>query len=182
MTHEERSPAAGKEVLATPENIEGPFYRPEAPFRTRLCEASEKGQKIVLQGQILAPDGSPIRDAVLDVWHASAFGHYDNDNPDTPPPEGEFRLRGRIATEKEGKYRLESVRPGHYKITPTVFRPAHIHFKVYAPGFQTLTSQFFFKGEKYNKIDPWFMPSMVLDMKPQGNVFVAHYTIVLAEG
>lgn len=178
MTLEERSPKA---IAATQENIEGPFYRLAAPFRQRLCGADEKGQNIVIQGQVLAPDGSPIRDAILDVWHASAFGHYDNDNPDQPAPEGEYRLRGRIATGQQGEYQFESVRPGHYKITPTAYRPAHIHFKLTAPGFPTLISQFFFKGEKYNKIDPWFSPALVLDLKPQGNLFVARYTIVLAE-
>jgi protocatechuate 3,4-dioxygenase beta subunit len=171
------------EDLARPteENIEGPFYRAGAPVRNRLCDSDEKGDRLLVSGLVVGPDGRAIAGAVLDVWHASAFGRYDNDDPDRPPENDVFHLRGRVVAGDRGDYTFETVRPGHYKITPTVYRPAHIHFKVSAPGYRSLTSQFFFKGEKHNKLDPWFKPSMVLALEPHGNLLVATFKIVLGQ-
>jgi protocatechuate 3,4-dioxygenase beta subunit len=167
----------------TDNNIEGPFYRPGAPFRLdgRLSEPTDKGDHLVITGKIVGTDGKPIPGAVLDVWHCSSFGRYDNDDPDTPPPEDVFRFRGRIKADREGNYRIATVRPGHYKLTPTEYRTAHMHWKCTADGFVPLTSQFFFKGEQYNKTDSWFKPAMVLDLQPDGDRLVTSFTIVLAK-
>ncbi len=170
----------GNETEApTESNIEGPFYRPGAPFRTKLYEGEEKGDKLLITGTVVARNGRPVPGAVLEVWHTNAFGRYDNDDPDNPPANDQFHLRARIKADEKGKYQFETVRPGHYPITPTQFRTAHVHLKVHAEGYQSLTTQFFFKGEKYNKTDSWFKPSMVLDLKADGDRFVASFKIVL---
>jgi protocatechuate 3,4-dioxygenase beta subunit len=165
----------------TDSNIEGPFYRPGAPFRTKLYQEGDNGDVVLISGTVVARNGRPIPGAVLDVWHTSSFGRYDNDDPEHPPAEDEFRFRARIRTDAQGRYQFETIRPGHYKITPTQYRTAHIHLKVQADGYQPLTTQFFFKGERYNKTDPWFKPSMVLDLKPDGEKFRAAFKIVMAK-
>jgi protocatechuate 3,4-dioxygenase beta subunit len=171
---------AGDTLPVTENNIEGPFYRPGAPFRTRLSQPGDKGDVLVISGVVLNRKGEPIADALLDLWHASAFGRYDNDDPAHAPPENEFRFRGRLKTDKEGRFQLETVRPGHYSLSPEQYRTAHVHFRVTADGYETLTSQFFFDDEPYNKTDAWFKPSMVLDLKPDAGKFVTNVKIVLA--
>jgi protocatechuate 3,4-dioxygenase beta subunit len=166
----------------TENNIEGPFYRPGAPWIQKggkLHEEGDMGDVLIISGTVLNRQGQPIPEAWLEVWHSSTFGHYDNEDPDNPPPNKKFRLRGRIPTDKQGEFAFETIRPGHYKIGPTQHRTAHMHVKVHAPGHQSLTTQFFFKGEKYNKTDPWFKPSMVFDLKPEGEKFRATIELVL---
>jgi protocatechuate 3,4-dioxygenase beta subunit len=174
----------GNAVLAlTDDNIEGPFYRPGAPVRTdgKLYREGDKGDVLVVSGQVVGQSGDPIPSAVLDVWHTNAFGRYDNDDSEHPPAEDEFRFRGKIRVNAKGEFRFETVRPGHYKLTPGQYRTAHVHFKVTGDGYRLLTSQFFFRGEQYNATDPWFKPGMVLDLKPQDGKFVATVRIVLAK-
>jgi protocatechuate 3,4-dioxygenase beta subunit len=169
----------GETETPTEGNIEGPFYRPGVPERSKLNRDGDKGDRLVIAGTIVNTRGEPIEGAVLEVWHANAVGQYDNGDPDHPPLNEVFHLRGRITTGKDGRYQFRTVRPGYYPVTPTQFRTAHIHFIVRAEGYQTLTSQFFFKGEKYNRTDPWFKPSMVLDLKPVEDHFEATFRIVL---
>lgn len=164
----------------TEENIEGPFYRPGAPIRTKLYQEGDKGDVLVISGQVVGQDGKPVGNAVLDVWHTNAFGRYDNDDPAHPPPADVYRFRGKIRANDKGEFQFETVRPGHYKLFAGVYRTAHMHFMVSADGYKPLTSQFFFRGEEYNATDPWYKPEMVLDLKPQDGKFLATTRLVLA--
>src|SRR4030095_1625157 len=80
-----------KTLPPTEDNIEGPFYRKDAPFRSELADGL-KGSLLSIGGRVLSPDGTALRDAVVDVWHASTEGEYDNKGPN-------FFLRGRIRTD-----------------------------------------------------------------------------------
>jgi hypothetical protein len=57
---------------------------------------------------------------------------------------------------------------------------APLRHAVTSDGYQPLTLQFLFRGEEYNKTDPWFKSAMVLDLKPQDGKFVGTVRIVLA--
>lgn len=172
---------AGETIPPTEDNIEGPFYRPGVPFRTRLHNPGEPGDLIIVSGTVVARNGRPIAGAVLDIWHANHMGQYDNGDPEHPPAANEYHLRGRLRTDEQGRFTFESIRPGHYRITPLEFRAAHIHFKVSAEGYQPLVSQFFFAGEPHNQADPWFKPSMVLQLQFDGERrYRANFRIVLA--
>lgn len=166
---------------ATEDNIEGPFFRAEAPFRTKLYDEGEKGDILVISGRVVARNGKPLQDALIEVWQASADGRYDNDDPAKPPRKDEFHLRGRLKTGKDGQYEFETIRPAAYQIGPKQYRPAHIHIKVHHEGHESLTTQLYFKGDKYNKTDPWYKPSLALDPKPDGKRFKASFKFVLAK-
>ena len=57
-----------------------------------------------LIGRVLsAIDCKPVQGAVLDVWQADANGNYDNKS---------YNLRGKIVTDKAGKYVLDTIYPG----------------------------------------------------------------------
>src|SRR5262249_26342446 len=126
---------------ATESNIEGPFYRPGAPFRTRLYDDGEPGRVLVISGTVVARNGRPLAGALLDSWQASAAGRYDSDDPRTPPKPDAFRLRGKVKTDREGKYQFETVWPSPYQVGPDQTRPAHIHLKVSHNAYRALTTQ-----------------------------------------
>jgi catechol 1,2-dioxygenase len=136
----------------TEPNIEGPFYRAHAPFRSALA------QGLVISGVVRDPSCRPMRDAVIEVWQANAHGDYDLRGDS---------FRGCLRTDAAGAYHIETIEPGRY-LNGGVFRPAHIHVKVHANGRPPLTTQLYFPGDPYADADPWFRRSLVLSFSPGG--------------
>lgn len=118
----------------TPGDMEGPFYKPGAPARSSLAEPGVKADKLVLTGRVLTRDCKPVPGALLDFWHADEKGDYDNEG---------YRYRGKVTTDAEGRYRLETILPAIYP-----GRPRHIHVKAQAPGAKALTTQIYFPAEQ----------------------------------
>ncbi len=145
-----------KKLEITESNIEGPFYRKDAPFRAKLAEGL-KGDPLAISGKVLAPDGTLLKDAVVDVWQADKEGDYDNESD-------KYLLRGRLRTDKDGLYTYETVMPGQYDLGESK-RPAHIHYKVAVDGHKKLTTQLYFKGDKYIEKDPFVRKSLIIELK-----------------
>ena len=159
------SPAAAHAQTCglTDANLEGPFYRPGAPVRTQALASGVAGVPLVLTGHVLA--GCRAARAELDIWQADAAGDYDNAG---------FGLRGRLITDDDGAYRLETIVPGHYLNGPQ-YRPSHVHVKVRTPGRRELTTQLYFEGDPYNAIDPWFLPSLMLRPRERSHGLYASF-------
>lgn len=134
----------------------GPFYRGEAPvygFGDSILHCDlPNAVPLTVKGRVLSIDGTPIKGALVDIWHASPEGMYENQDPDQP----EYNLRGRFYTNEAGEYLIRTIRPAGYPVpthTPTgdllraqnrsPMRPAHLHFIVSAPGHKTLITQIF---------------------------------------
>lgn len=143
------------EGRGTPATLPGPFYRPDAPalaLGANLCRGGD-GVPLALSGSVTGPDGEPLAGAEIEVWHASAEGRYENQDPDNQP---EHNLRGRFIADAEGRFHFRSIRPAGYslpddgpvgqlarRIGLSLDRPAHIHFAVTAPGFRRLVTSIF---------------------------------------
>lgn len=126
----------------TGSDVEGPFYREGSPRRQVLASQDELGERLVVEGIVSGPDcQTPLSGAMIDVWHADTRGNYHG-------PESEYRLRGQMKTDSEGRFRFETIRPGHYPLGDSM-RPAHIHFIVSHPGHEPLTTQLYFAGDPY---------------------------------
>lgn len=138
---------AAPRLQPTGKDIEGPFYVPGAPFRDRL---STRQPALLLSGTVTDTDGNPLPGAVLDFWQADEAGVYDLDG---------FNLRGKLKTDDEGRYHLQTIRPGNYPISDTEYRCAHIHVKVTAEGYKPLTTQLYFADDEYDEADHWFDPA-----------------------
>jgi catechol 1,2-dioxygenase len=108
-------------------------------------------------------DCRPIAHATLDIWQTNARGLYSNlfglQNPSKP---GAFNLRGRLQSDEEGRYRFESVVPGRYPLFWPLTRPRHIHVLVTHPEYESLITQIYFEGDKYNRADPWWHASLTI--------------------
>ena len=149
---------------SSPTAIEGPYYVPGAPMLeppyVMPQRPHEPGEPLVFSGTVKNPHGQPIDGALLDVWHADATvpGTYSNIDPGPP----EFNLRGKLHTDEQGHFELRTVRPAPYHIPdqgPTgrllnalgghSWRPAHLHVKLSADGYQTLTTQLYFQDGEF---------------------------------
>jgi protocatechuate 3,4-dioxygenase beta subunit len=114
-------------------------------MRMILASPDEPGDRLLVEGLLvdLADCTRPLAGYVVDVWQADASGNY-YDAASTS-----YRLRGRIATGPDGRFALETIKPGYYETT-TGPRPAHLHARVYTPaGFDRLVTQLYFEGDPF---------------------------------
>ncbi|KAJ3047789.1 hypothetical protein HK102_012838, partial [Quaeritorhiza haematococci] len=136
-----------EELARTPARTEGPFYPDHLPLDTDndLIVLGDSltpavGEVAHLHGRILDVTGSPIKDAVIEIWQCDANAVYlhSADSGKKPAQQDKnFQGFGRFTTNSEGEYRFRTIKP-----VPYPGRPApHIHFKVKRGDRTLLTSQ-----------------------------------------
>lgn len=147
----------------TPRTIEGPLYVAGAPLEegdVNLTKDADATGSLYMRGRVTGPDGEPVKDAILHVWHANSQGwysHFDPTREQTP-----FNNRARIKLGSDGKYSFHSKMPNGYSVPPggatdTLMkaigrhghRPAHVHFFIEAPGYRKLTTQINFGDDPH---------------------------------
>ena len=161
------TPACGEDE-ATPSQTAGPFYTPNSPERTSLLEAGITGTRIVLTGQVLAVNCTPIANALVDFWHTNDQGEYDNKG---------YTLRGHQYTDAEGRYVLETIVPGFYP-----GRTRHFHVRVQTPDEIGLTTQLYFPDEPSNQNDGLFQPDLLMAVQDAEEGKQATFNFVLEVG
>ncbi|TWP54283.1 hydroxyquinol 1,2-dioxygenase [Lentzea tibetensis] len=150
---------------ATESTVFGPFFvadSPEVPLGGDITGGA-KGTPCWVSGTVRSTSGEPIEGARIDVWEADDDGLYDVQRSSGVAGRGWLRSGAR------GEYRFWSVRPSPYPIPidgPVgdlltaagrgPMRPAHIHFKVEAPGHRTLITHVFAAGDPYLAEDAVF--------------------------
>ena len=137
----------------------GPFFQPDAPLRTQLASPVEPGEQLVISGKVADCTG-PVPGAVVEIWQANAAGCYsiNEDCGVIPGDPDDFRLRGRFATDGQGRYQFSTVKPAAYNAGGG-FRPSHIPYKITPPpsesqGSAEWVSQLYFEGDQYKATDP----------------------------
>jgi protocatechuate 3,4-dioxygenase beta subunit len=145
----------GEALVLTPSQTEGPFYPDHLPLDTDndllLINDSSKlavGEITHLGGRILEADGSPIRNAEVEIWQVDGNGVYLHSRSDGEKRDANFQGYGRFLTGSSGEYYFRTVKP-----VPYPGRTPHIHFAISRHGKRVLTTQMYVKGEKRNKRD-----------------------------
>ena len=133
-----------------------------APSRARLgpggevertaatVAAGRGGQGLVVEGTVYRADcRTPLAGASVAAWQTTAAGEYG-------PGQGTgdercCYLAAALRTDRQGRYRFETVKPGHYKGEERP-PPAHIHVEVQHPDATGLLTELLLEG------DPWLPP------------------------
>jgi catechol 1,2-dioxygenase len=153
-------------VGSTESSLEGPFYLPGAPWLSQPYvlphRLDEPGTALVFSGAVTDARGAPLSGAVLDIWQANGIGEYSQFSPGVP----ENNLRGRLTTDADGQFSVETVAPSPYEVPINgataklmaalgrhTWRPGHIHVKVTHEDARPLTTQIFFAGDPYLDCD-----------------------------
>ena len=127
---------------------------------TRHEDGEALGERIIVSGRLLDEDGRAITRALIEIWQANAAGRYAHDfDQHDAPLDPHFIGVGRVATDSNGAYRFTTIKPGAYpwKNHHNAWRPQHIHFGLFGPGFATrLITQMYFPGDPLLKLDPIF--------------------------
>ena len=156
-----------KPAGATETSVLGPFYREGAPEYDNgadLADEETGGERVLVAGRVTDLDGAPIAGAVLDIWQTAPDELYAAQDPS-----GSFNLCGRVSTEADGRYWFRTRKPVSYTVPGDGpvgamleaagrhnWRPAHIHFMLSAPGYETLVTQLFTDDDPYLGTDAVF--------------------------
>ena len=109
------------------------------------------GERMILTGRVTDEADRPVSGALIEIWQTNAAGLYGHkgDQHDAPIDPNFFGT-GRCVTNKDGRYRFTTIRPGAYPITRlgNRWRPAHIHYSINGATFaQRLITQCYFPGD-----------------------------------
>jgi len=153
----------------TPRQIEGPFYSPQTPRRSKLIDGL-KGEILVLEGRVLSTTCQPLANAIVDLWSCDAAGEYDNAG---------FKLRGHQITDAQGRFRFETLVPGSYG-NSSFRRTPHLHVKVQGPSTPLLTTQLYFPNDPLNARDSFYNPALLVKIsQAKTQLKVATFDFVL---
>lgn len=182
----------GKSVGATETTVFGPFFVKDAPemvLGANIALPGTPGEPCSITGSVKGLDGKPVTGAIIDVWEAGGDGFYDVQKT------AGTNLRARFRSDAEGKFNFKCVFPVSYPVPHDgpvgrmlvaterhPMRPGHLHTMFTAPGYETLVTHLFVRGDKYLDSDAVFgvKDSLVVDFqKSASGEYSAHYDFVL---
>jgi protocatechuate 3,4-dioxygenase, alpha subunit len=153
----------------TPSSTVGPFFLfglvPSTIggadiITSNLVTPDVSGERIRIEGIVFDGDGAPLPDAVLEIWQADAAGRYAHAAASGPRPNTAFRGFGRAATDVDGRFRFDTIKPGHVAGPNGAQAQApHILVNIFARGVlkQMVTRIYFSDEAANNDADPVLM-------------------------
>jgi protocatechuate 3,4-dioxygenase beta subunit len=149
--------AFAEQLMQTPKQTEGPFYPDHLPLDTDndllvINDATTPalGEVTYLSGRILGPDGSPIRNALVEIWQCDNSGVYlhSGSGGAVEKKDKNFQGFGRFITGSSGEYLFRTIKP-----VPYPGRTPHVHFAIKMKGREKWTTQCYIKGHPGNEKD-----------------------------
>ena len=177
----------------TEATVFGPFHVEDAP-RYQLGADIANGARGVpceVRGTVRGLRGEPVAGATLDVWQSDEDGLYDVQHAGLD----RAQARGILVSDVEGRYHFRSILAVPYAIPHDgpvgdllkaagrhPWRPAHLHFMIKAPGYETLITHVFRSDDPYLDSDAVFgvRQSLIAEWKqrPDGS-YLVEYDFVL---
>lgn len=169
--------AFAEELVRTAAMAEGPFYPDRLPLDTdndlliiNDSTTPAVGDITHLTGRVLLENGTPVRNAFVEIWQVDNNGVYlhsgsaSAENRDTS-----FQGYGRFLTDSKGRYYFRTVKP-----VPYPGRTPHIHVAVSRNGQRIFTTQLLINGHEQNAsdglfrriTDPVARESVLVDFQP----------------
>jgi protocatechuate 3,4-dioxygenase alpha subunit len=122
-----------------------------------MVDADTRGERITVEGHVIDGTGTPIRDALVEIWQADAAGLYNSPSETRGEADPHFTGWGRCPTSMEdGKYRFETIKPGPVPFPDGRLQAPHITFWIVARGINIglHTRMYFPEEETANAADP----------------------------
>ncbi|GAA4417048.1 hydroxyquinol 1,2-dioxygenase [Advenella faeciporci] len=157
-----------KSEAQTPSTVFGPFFIENMPLRQFADSIVVEGgqhRPLLIKGNIRNIQGEAIANAYIDIWQTANNGMYSGQDTEQQID----NLRGVFVSQDDGAYAVKSMLPVSYQIPSdgtvgqllnyakrSFWRPAHIHFKIVAEGYQPLVTHLFLENDKYLQNDAVF--------------------------
>jgi hydroxyquinol 1,2-dioxygenase len=164
---------------ATEATVFGPFFvegSPEVPLGGDIAGGAA-GEPCWVEGTVTDTDGKQLQGALIEVWEADGDGLYDVQYDDD-----RTAARAHVYADDEGRYSFWAITPTPYSIPHdgpvgqmldavgrSPMRASHLHFMVSHPGYRTLVTHIFVRGDELLDSDTVFgvKESLVKDFQRQ---------------
>lgn len=114
------------------------------------------GERITVTGTVYDGTGTPLKDAMIEVWQADANGIYPGNDP-RGAADPNFTGWGRVAGDGgTGLWSFDTIKPGPVPFPDGRMMAAHISFWIVARGINiALQTRMYFPDDAMTKEDPW---------------------------
>jgi len=144
-------------LQATTSHTVGPFFTIGLTrlFQSEIAGPGVAGERIAIEGRVLDGDGSPVPDALVEIWQANSHGKYAHpEDKQEKPVEPGFRGYGRQPTDDAGKFSFTTIKPGAVPGPDGKPQAPHIAVSVFSRGLQRrLVTRIYFPDEPANASD-----------------------------
>jgi protocatechuate 3,4-dioxygenase alpha subunit len=148
----------------TPSQTVGPFfafaltptdYDWNEAIGSNLVTPDASGERIRVEGRVLDGDGQPVADSMLEIWQADASGRYAHPADQRALPNAAFKGFGRAATDRNGRFVFETIKPGAVPGPDGKTQAPHIAVVLFSRGMLThVFTRIYFADETANDGDP----------------------------
>ena len=171
-----------KPAGCTEATVVGPFHVENAPHYNLGDDVGNGavGTPCFVKGTIKGLGGEPVPGAHIEVWQSDEEGMYDVQKKGLTHSQG----RGILKSDEKGQYYFKSILAVAYPIPHDgpvgdmlmatknhPWRPAHLHFMIKAPGYESLITHVFRNDDQYLDSDAVFgvRQSLITDWVQQPN-------------
>jgi len=122
-----------------------------------MLNSRTRGERVAIRMRVLDGTGTPLRDALLEIWQADAAGLYNSPAETRGEADPNFSGWGRKATDMEtGECIFETIKPGRVPFPDGRLMAPHITVWIVARGINLglHTRMYFGDAEEANKDDP----------------------------
>ncbi|MGH6859120.1 MAG: protocatechuate 3,4-dioxygenase subunit alpha [Phyllobacterium sp.] len=122
-----------------------------------MVNARTKGERISIGGQVFDGTGTPLRDALIEIWQADGNGLYNSPSELRGSADPDFTGWGRQPTDMDsGDFLFETIKPGRVPFRDGRLMAPHVTFWIVARGINLglHTRMYFGDEEKANAEDP----------------------------
>jgi protocatechuate 3,4-dioxygenase alpha subunit len=120
-----------------------------------LVTPDASGERIHIEGRVLDGDGAVVPDAMIEIWQADAAGRYAGAADQRALPNSAFKGFGRCATDAEGRFRFDTIKPGPVPGPNGAMQAPHIVANVFSRGvLKQMVTRIYFFDEAANASDP----------------------------
>ena len=124
---------------------------------TTMVNDKTVGERITISGRVIDGSGTPLRDALIEIWQADAAGLYNSPSEWRGSADPNFTGWGRCPCDlTTGEYRFETIKPGRVPFKDGRLMAPHISFWIVARGINLglNTRMYFADEEAANEQDP----------------------------
>ena len=129
----------------------------ESDLGASMVNEKTKGERISVTGRVIDGTGTPLKDALIEIWQADADGLYNSPSEMRGIADPNFTGWGRCPSGKEtGQFHFDTIKPGRVPFPDGRLMAPHITFWIVARGINIglHTRMYFGDEEAANAEDP----------------------------
>ncbi|MGI6852352.1 protocatechuate 3,4-dioxygenase subunit alpha [Mesorhizobium sp. 1B3] len=157
----------------------------ETDLGSSLVNDKTKGERITVKSRVLDGTGTPLKDALVEIWQADANGLYNSPSEMRGTADPNFTGWGRCASDMEtGEFVFQTIKPGRVPFRDGRLMAPHITFWIVARGINLglHTRMYFGDEEKANAEDPVLqriehkvrVPTLIAPFRDGAYIFDVH--------